>query len=184
MFFCATVQYMYKHIYRPTQAHIETYICMKKIKCCLCAGLTLQNDAGVSKCGPFAVCVTRSCFWPFSHSGWSTLRPHQVYPWMGAFLFHQKSGNSFYSYCLLGMPKGTRQEIEKKKKNNNSMATPVFLSGKSHGQRSLVGWVARSRIQLSKHTHAHAHTRTRAHTWIWRTICGNLIQHPYFQMSK
>ena len=38
------------------------------------------------------------------------------------------------------------------------MATPVFLSGKSHGQRSLAGWVARSRIQLSKHMHTHTRT--------------------------
>ena len=36
---------------------------------------------------------------------------------------------------------------------------PVFLPGKSHGQRSLVGyspWVAKSRTQLAtEHTHTH-----------------------------
>ena len=38
--------------------------------------------------------------------------------------------------------------------------TPVFLSGKSHGQRSLVGyspWVAKSQTWLSMHTHTGLH---------------------------
>ena len=45
------------------------------------------------------------------------------------------------------------------------MAThPVILPGKSHGQRSLVGYtvhgVAKSQIQLSMHTHVHKFVAT------------------------
>ena len=167
LFFCATVQYMYKDIHRPTQTHTETYIGMKKSSA-VYVGLTLQMDAGVSECGTLAACVAKSCFWPFSHSGWSTLRPHQLYPWMGAFLFHQKSGKSFYSYCLLGHAKRDKTGNWGKKKKK-SMITPVFLPGKSHGQRSLAGWIARSWIQLSKHTHTHTHL------WIWRTRRGLVV---------
>ena len=176
LFFCATVQYMYKDIHRPTQTHTKTYTGMKKSSA-VYVGLTLQIDAGVSKCGTLAACLAKSCFWPFSHSGWSTLRPHQLYPWMGAFLFHQKSGKSFYSYCLLGHAKRDKTGNWGKKKKK-SMITPVFLPGKSHGQRSLAGWIARSRIQLSKHTHTFMNLEDQ--TW----SCGNLIQHPYFHKSK
>ena len=44
---------------------------------------------------------------------------------------------------------------------------PVFLSGESHGQKSLAGespWVTKSQTQLSKHTHTHTHTHTWTHT--------------------
>ena len=42
-------------------------------------------------------------------------------------------------------------------------STPVFLPGKSHGQRSLEGyspWSQKSWTRLSTHTHTHTHTHT------------------------
>ena len=41
--------------------------------------------------------------------------------------------------------------------------TPVFLPGKFHGKRTLVGyrsWIVKSQTQLSTCTQAHAHTHT------------------------
>ena len=52
------------------------------------------------------------------------------------------------------------------------LTTPVFLPGKSHGQRSLVGYSPRGHKeldtveQLSTHSWACAHTHTRTHTYI------------------
>ena len=44
-------------------------------------------------------------------------------------------------------------------------STPVFLPGKSHGQRSLVGYgpwnLKKSLTQLSMHVHTHTHTHTK-----------------------
>ena len=39
--------------------------------------------------------------------------------------------------------------------------TPVFLPGKSHGQRSLVGYSPWGRKELDTHTHTHTHTCKR-----------------------
>ena len=40
--------------------------------------------------------------------------------------------------------------------------TPVFLAGKSHGQRSLVGYSPQGRKEsdMTEHTHTHTHTHT------------------------
>ena len=45
----------------------------------------------------------------------------------------------------------------------NGLPTPVFLPGKFHGQRSLVGYSAWDCKELDKteYTHTHTHTRTR-----------------------
>ena len=58
--------------------------------------------------------------------------------------------------------------------------TSVFLSGESHGQRSLVGTahgVAKSRTQLRQRVecywacmHAHTHTHTHTHTQSWMLL--------------
>ena len=42
------------------------------------------------------------------------------------------------------------------------LPTPVFLSGKSHGQRSLVGYSpwGRKESDMTEHTHTHTHTHT------------------------
>ena len=45
--------------------------------------------------------------------------------------------------------------------------TPVFLPGKSHGQRSLADYshgVTKSQARLSTQTHTHTHTHTHADT--------------------
>ena len=54
--------------------------------------------------------------------------------------------------------------------------TPVFLPGKAHGQRSLVGYHPRghqdldtteplgARARTHTHTHTHSHTLTHSHT--------------------
>ena len=45
--------------------------------------------------------------------------------------------------------------------------TPVFLPGKSHGQRRLVGcssWGHKELDRMSMHTHTHTHTHTNTHT--------------------
>ena len=46
--------------------------------------------------------------------------------------------------------------------------TPVFLPGKSHGQRSLVGspW-GRKELDMIEHTHTHIHDLL---PWLWPTI--------------
>ena len=56
------------------------------------------------------------------------------------------------------------------------LPTPVFLTGISHGQRSLVGyspWGLKELDTTEQHTHTHTHTHTRTHTdttWPdWRT---------------
>ena len=44
--------------------------------------------------------------------------------------------------------------------------TPVFLPGKFHGQRSLVGcspWACKE-LHMTEYIHAHTHTRTHMHT--------------------
>ena len=50
----------------------------------------------------------------------------------------------------------------------NWQPTPIFLPGKSHGQRSLVGYSRWGRKELDTterltHTHTHTHTHTRSH---------------------
>ena len=42
---------------------------------------------------------------------------------------------------------------------------PVFLPGKSHGQRSLVGYIAPgiAESNMNEHTHTHTHTRKVHH---------------------
>ena len=42
--------------------------------------------------------------------------------------------------------------------------TPVFLPGKSHGQRSLAGYSLQGYKELNTTEHAHAHTHTHTHT--------------------
>ena len=42
--------------------------------------------------------------------------------------------------------------------------TPVFLPGKSHGQRSLAGYSPWARKDLDTTEHTHTHTRTHTHT--------------------
>ena len=50
--------------------------------------------------------------------------------------------------------------------------TPVFLPGKSHGQRNLVGYgVAKSRIQLGDFTHSRLCTINRKLKPRWQPIC-------------
>ena len=55
----------------------------------------------------------------------------------------------------------------------NWQATPVFLPGKFHGQRSLAGyspWGIKSRTWLSNWTHTHTHTHTTPWSqWWWFT---------------
>ena len=43
--------------------------------------------------------------------------------------------------------------------------TPVFLPGKFHGQRSLVGYSpwGRKESDMTEHTHTHTHTHTNTH---------------------
>ena len=56
--------------------------------------------------------------------------------------------------------------------------TPVFLSGESHGQRSLVGcspWGHKEsdtteRLSARIHTHTHTHTRSHFRTPMWDTV--------------
>ena len=45
-------------------------------------------------------------------------------------------------------------------------STPVFLTGESHGERSLESTGSQSQTQLSDftHTHTHTHTHTQHHT--------------------
>ena len=46
------------------------------------------------------------------------------------------------------------------------LPTPVFLPGKSHGQRSLVGyspWVRKELDTTERLTHSHTHTHTHTH---------------------
>ena len=52
---------------------------------------------------------------------------------------------------------------------------PVFLPGKFHGQRSLVGyspWVTKSQTQLSKSAWAHVRAHTHTHTHSPSSIVG------------
>ena len=42
--------------------------------------------------------------------------------------------------------------------------TPVFLPGKSHGQRHLTGYSPRGRKESDMTEHAHTHARARTHT--------------------
>ena len=54
---------------------------------------------------------------------------------------------------------------------SGSQHTPIFLPGKSHGQRSLEGYnfiVLQSQTQLSACAHARAHTHTHTHTQMKR----------------
>ena len=48
----------------------------------------------------------------------------------------------------------------------NGNPTPVFLSGKSHGQRSLSGYSpwTHKESDMTEHTHIHTHTLTHPHT--------------------
>ena len=60
--------------------------------------------------------------------------------------------------------------------------TPVFLPGKSHGQRSQVGYihgVTKSQTQLSARTHTHTHTHVNIKTlalkkiyYFKKTVCA------------
>ena len=58
--------------------------------------------------------------------------------------------------------------------------TPVFLPGKSQGQKSLEGysrWVAKSPTRLSMHTHTHTQSRDWALTTCWtlQKMCYSAI---------
>ena len=65
--------------------------------------------------------------------------------------------------------------------------TPIFLSEKSHGQRSLAGyspWGLKELDTTEPHTHTHTHTHTHAHQlthsgWAAGTLAfrGNWIKH-------
>ena len=47
--------------------------------------------------------------------------------------------------------------------------TPVFVPGKSHGQRSLADyspWGCKE-SDTTEHTHTHTHTRTRTHVFLY-----------------
>ena len=48
--------------------------------------------------------------------------------------------------------------------------TPVFLPGKSHGQRSLVGYSPWGRKESDTIDHTHTHTHTHIHTWQLRGL--------------
>ena len=49
--------------------------------------------------------------------------------------------------------------------------TPVFLPGKSHGRRSLVGYSPWShREDTTEHTHTNSHTHTHTHTNIYEKV--------------
>ena len=57
----------------------------------------------------------------------------------------------------------TRFDLSQRDPQEQDMATPVFLLGKSHGKRSLVGYTPRSNkewdtSEVCTHTHTHTHT--------------------------
>ena len=56
--------------------------------------------------------------------------------------------------------------VRKKPWRRKWQPTPVFLPGKSHGQRSLVGYSPQGReeLDMTKYTHTHTLTHTHTHT--------------------
>lgn len=106
---------IHTHTHKPIQGHTHTWKnqVLRRTRLPACHA----PWCWCSKCCILAACVAESHFWPFSHSGRSIVRPHQLYPWMGTFLFHQRSGTSLYTLTAFqDLPKGTRWEIKKKKK--------------------------------------------------------------------
>ena len=59
--------------------------------------------------------------------------------------------------------------------------TPVFLSGKFHGQRSLAGYSPWSRKELDMTENAHMQRfNTRVHGIPTTTLCGSTVASPVF----
>ena len=62
----------------------------------------------------------------------------------------------------------TRFDLSQRDPQEQDMATPVFLLGKSHGKRSLVGYTPRSNkewdtSEVCTHTHTHRFNPTVIH---------------------
>ena len=60
--------------------------------------------------------------------------------------------------------------------------TPVFLSGKSHGQRSLVGYSPWGHKELDMNEHARMHTHTCTHTHTHITILHCSVTTPSLEL--
>ena len=58
------------------------------------------------------------------------------------------------------------------------LPTPVFLPGKSHGQRSLLGYSPRGHKESEMTETLNTHTDTQTHTWPITTVVGCEVGHP------
>ena len=93
------------------------------------------------------------------------------------------NGNPLQYYCLENsMDRGawlaTIHEVGKTPWSRKWQSTPVFLLGKFHGQRSLVGYSLWGHKESGLTEHMHTHTHTHTHIIITYTLDIVALQSP------